>query len=168
MPSVKSWPPPSGPSRAVRAERWLGRTFYASQCRFFLDVPLDMSGMIANASREATQHGHHVTLGGLTLATDAIYRGAVLVEVQDPGIPLANVVRLDGEVLGRALPERGAKLRAELDELARWSLDLGLEVTACYVQYEARGSLPGSVRATHVYASVRGEESITDPPPPPR
>lgn len=168
MQSVNSWPPPSGPSRAVRAERWVGRTFYASQCRFFLDVPLDMSGMIASATREAAHGGHELVPGGLTLATDAIYRGAVLVEVQDPGIPLANVVHLDGEVLGRALPDRGVKLRAELDELVRWSLDLGLEVTACYVQYESKGPLPGAVKATNVYATIRGEESITDLPPPPR
>jgi hypothetical protein len=40
-----------------------------------------------------------------------------------------------------------------------WSLDLGLEVSGVYVQYEDEGSL---VRATNVFAALRGEGEITD------
>lgn len=168
MQQVNSWSV-SGASRAVRVERWSGRAFYASACRFFLDVPLDMTGLILNAQREAVQQGHTLVPGGAILATDSIYRGAVLLEIVDPRIAgLMSVVRIDGEVLARGLPDKGVRLRGELDELVRWSNDLGHEVTGCYVQYEHRGSIPGAVKASQVFATIRGEHSITEPPPPPR
>jgi hypothetical protein len=167
MQQVNSWSVP-GPSRAVRVERWNGRAFYASACRFFLDVPLDMTGLVMNATREAMQHGLTLVPAGTVLATDSLYRGAILLEIVDPGMQLMNVVRFDGEVLGRALPEKGVRLRAELDELVRWSNDLGHEVTGCYVQYEHRGSIPGLMKPSQVFATIRGEHSITEPPPPPR
>lgn len=148
--------------REVRVERWGTRTFYASQCRFFIDVPLDMSGMILGAIREATQHGFRVLPGGAALATDALFRGAVLIEIEDDGSDHHNVIRLSGEVLSRALPEKGVRLRSELDELARWSLDLGYEVTGCYIEYTPAGSIPGAVRPTTVYASIRGEETLIE------
>ncbi|MGZ3419017.1 MAG: hypothetical protein ACXVEE_14195 [Polyangiales bacterium] len=168
MQQVNSWSPPSA-NRAVRVERWSSRSFYASACRYFLDVPLDMTGLILNATREAQQHGHMLVPGGAILATDSVYRGAVLLEIVDPRLAgLMNVVQIDGEVLARALPEKGLRLRSELDELVRWSNDLGHEVTGCYVQYEHRGSIPGAVKASQVFATIRGEHSITEPPPPPR
>lgn len=164
---VNSWAP-AGPAREVRVERWASRTFYASACRFFLDVPLDMTGLILNATRDAAQRGHRLLLGGAVLATDAIYRGSVLVEIVDEGVTAHDVVRIDGEVLARALPEKGLRLRSELEELVRWSTDLGHEVTGCYVLYENRGSMPGAVKPTQVYATLRGEHALTEPPPPPR
>lgn len=168
MQQMNSWSN-TGAGRAVRVERWVGRAFYASACRFFLDVPLDMTGLILNATREAVQHGHTLVPGGAILATDTIYRGAVLLEIVDPRLHgMMNVVRVDGEVLARGLPEKGLRLRSELDELVRWSNDLGHEVTGCYVQYEHRGSIPGAVKASQVFATIRGEHSITEPPPPPR
>jgi len=156
MQSVNSSRAPESASREVRVERWTQRAFYATQCRFFIDVPLDMTGMINGAIREANARGIKLRPGGTIFATDAIYRGAVLVELDSTaGVP--DAVHLDTEVLARALPPKGIRLRAELDELVRWSLDLGYEVTGCYVQYEATGTIPGSVRATQVFATVRGE-----------
>jgi hypothetical protein len=148
----------------VRAEHWSKRVFYASQCRFFLDVPLDMSGLIANAQRDAAGHGHVVVPGGMVLATDAIFRGAVLVEIEDPGGSPYHVIRIDGEVLGRDLPPKGMRLRGELEELVRWASDLGLDVNGSYVEYRNNGTIPGVARAVAVYATVLGEERITDLP----
>lgn len=152
-----SWPQP-GPTREVRVEEWRRRTFYASHCRFFIDVPLDMSGIIMNAAREATQHGYRLLPGGATLATDAIYRGAVLVEIEHAiG---QNVVHFDGELLSRVLPDKGMQLRAELNELKSWAVDIGYEITGCYVEYAMRGSMPGRVRPHAVYAMIQGETSL--------
>jgi hypothetical protein len=142
----------------VRVERWSGRTFYASHCRFFIDVPLDMSGIIMTAAREATQHGYRLISGGATLATDAIYRGAVLVEIERA--VGANVVQFDGELLARVLPEKGLQLRAELNELKRWSVDIGYELTGCYIEYAIRASTPGRVRPHAVYATIQGEDAL--------
>jgi hypothetical protein len=157
----KGWPPRQ-PSREVRVERWEGRTFYASQCRFFIDVPLDMSGIVLGAVREAMNHGLRLVPGGMTLATDTLFRGAVLIEIQDDGREDHNIVRMGGELLSRALPEKGVRLRSELDELVRWSLDLGYEVTGCYIEYTPRESIPGAVRATTVYASIKGEDALIE------
>lgn len=162
MQNVSDAWPPRQPSREVRIERWGTRAFYASQCRFFLDVPLDMSGMVLGAVREATAHGCHVIPGGATLATDALFRGAVLIEIADDGRADHNIVRITGEMLSRALPEKGVRLRTELAELTRWSSDLGYEVTGCYIEYTATGSQAGSVRPTTVYASIRGEDALIE------
>jgi len=159
QPVSNSWPPP-GPMREVRVEQWRRRAFYASHCRFFIDVPLDMSGMILNAAREATQHGYRLIPGGATLATDAIFRGAVLVEIERA--VGHDVVQFDGEVLARLLPEKGLQLRAELNELKRWSLDIGYEVTGCYVEYAMRDSSPGRVRPHAVYATINGESALLE------
>lgn len=148
------------PSREVRVERWTGRTFYASHCRFFIDVPLDMSGILLSAVREAVAAGHQLIPGGAALATDALFRGAVLIEIQDDGAHAHNIVRMNGELLVRALPEKGVQLRSELDELVRWSLDLGYEVTGCYIEYTPRGSIPGAVRPTMLYATIKGEDEM--------
>lgn len=152
-----------GPSREVRVEDWTGRVFYASHCRFFLDVPLDMSGIIMNAAREATQHGYRLAAGGATLATDEIFRGAVLVELERAARPIGvNVVRFDSEVLVRVLPDKGVQLRAELKELTHWSSDLGFEISGRYVEYATRSS-SDSVRPHAVYASLRGEQALLAP-----
>lgn len=153
---------PKGPSREVRVERWKHRAFYASPCRFFIDVPLDMSGIVAAAVRDCTVHGYHLVPGGMTLVTDAIFRGAALVEITDPRPEDTHVVRIDGELLARALPEKGVKLRAELDELVRWAVDLGFEIGGCYVQYELSTVSGSAVRATQVYAPISGEEQIIE------
>lgn len=156
------WHSMGAPAREVRVERWEGRAFYASQCRFFIDVPLDMSGIILSAQREALEHGFKIIPVGATLATDALFRGAVLIEIADDGRNEHNVVRMGGELLSRALPERGVQLRSELDELVRWSVDLGYEVTGCYIEYAPRGSIPGAVRPTKVYATIRGEDALIE------
>jgi hypothetical protein len=155
---TNQWSAP-GPTREVRVERWRARTFYASHCRFFLDVPLDMTGMIMNAAREATEHGFRVVTGGVTLATDAIYRGAVLVEIE-PAIG-ATVMHFDGELLVRVLPDKGVQLRSELKELTRWADDIGYEITATYVEYAMRDST-GRVRPHAVYATIRGKDALLE------
>jgi hypothetical protein len=160
--------PSQGAGRAVRVERWASRLFYATPCRFFIDVPLDMSGCVAAARREALAAGYRLPLLGDVLATDALYRGAILVEIEPGGPESTHVMELDGEVLARELPEKGARLRVELDELVRWSFDLGHEVSAVYVQYQSIGDIPGAVRAAHVFAAIKGGERITEPPPPAR
>ena len=152
--------PPRGPAREVRIEHWSARTFYASQCRFFIDVPLDMSGIVLGAIREAMQHGLRLLPGGATLATDTLYRGAVLIEVQDDGREDHNIVRMSGELLARALPDKGVRLRAELDELVRWSIDIGYDVTGCYIEYSPHESIPGAVRPSTVFASIKGEDAL--------
>ncbi len=145
------------PSREVRIERWAARAFYASPCRYFIDLPLDMTGSVINAQRDAVAAGHALLDGGAVYATDTHYRGAILVEIQPHRRFDANVVALEGEFLSRQLPLKGVKLRTELDELVRWSLDLGLQVGGVYVQYEPDRGL---VRPTGVFAALRGEESI--------
>lgn len=165
MQNVSNGWPPRQPSREVRVERWGTRTFYASQCRFFLDVPLDMSGMVLGAIREASAHGCNVIPGGATLATDALFRGAVLIEITDNAGNESsdhNIVRLSGEMLARALPEKGVRLRTELAELTRWSSDLGYEVTGCYIEYTAYGSMAGAIRPTTVFASIRGDDALIE------
>jgi len=124
-----------------------------------------MSGCVAAARREATERGFRFPLLGDVLATDSLYRGAILVEIEPGGPESSHVLQLDTEVLARELPEKGVRLRSELDELVRWSMDLGHEVTALYVQYQS-GDIPGAVRAAHVFASIKGGEHITEPPPP--
>jgi hypothetical protein len=144
--------------REVRVERWGVRAFYASPCRYFIDIPLDMTGSVINARRDAVQAGHALLEGGSVYATDTHYRGAILVEIHPDRRADPNVIALEGEFLARSLPPKGVKLRKELDELVRWSLDLGLEVAGMYVQYEEEGAL---VRPTHVFASLRGESDLT-------
>ncbi len=146
--------------REVRIERWAARAFYASPCRYFIDLPLDMTGSVINARRDAVAAGHVLLEGGSVYATDTHYRGAMLVEIHPERGADPNVVALQGEFLSRQLPPKGVKLRKELDELVRWSLDLGLEVSGVYVQYEEDGSL---VRPTNVFAALRGEGEITEP-----
>jgi hypothetical protein len=150
-------PLPTTAARAVRQIRLDGRSFYATPCKFFIDVPLDMSGCILGAVREAAKAGLRVVPGGLMLVCDTHYRGAVLVEVMADAMGQSNVVVVGGSLLARDLPPKGAKLRAELDELVRWSLEIGLEVTGCYVRYEPVGSLPGALRPAEIFASVNGE-----------
>ncbi|MEO7095811.1 MAG: hypothetical protein ABI175_21305, partial [Polyangiales bacterium] len=97
--------------------------------------------------------------GGAVFATDGLYRGAVLVELEYDVIAVpatGSILRVhELELLARALPERGMRLRAELDELVRWSLDLGHDVSAVYVEYGPTAS--GSVRATEVFAALKPE-----------
>ncbi|MBK7396686.1 MAG: hypothetical protein IPJ34_10390 [Myxococcales bacterium] len=144
------------PSREVRLDHWERRSFYAAACRFFIDVPLDMSGIVLAGQREALHAGFKLKPAAAAYATDSIYRGAVLLELDgDPGIDGSHIVRLEGEVLVRALPPKGAKLRAELNELARWSKDLGYEVNGLFVVYESNGTMPGGMKATQVFAPVK-------------
>jgi hypothetical protein len=166
MTSPHSWAPPV--SREVRVERWNLRAFYASPCRFFLDLPLDMTGIVVSTVDEAVAAGHVLSSGGLVLATDAYFRGAVLLEIEDPGTFAPGVVRLDFEVLSRALPARGLDVRGEIAELARWSRDLGHEVTAWFVEYARREDRPTALRAKHLHGALRGERPLTEPPPPVR
>ena len=156
---TNSWPPP-GPTREVRVEEWRRRTFYASHCRFFIDVPLDMSGMIISAAREATERGYRLIAGGATLATDAIFRGAVLVEIERA--VGTDVVHFDGELLARVLPDKGVQLRSELNELKKWAVDIGFDITGTYVEYAMRSSTPGRVRPHAVYATISGEEALIE------
>ena len=153
------WNGPVSTSRPVRSERWTTRAFYASPCRFFIDVPLDMTGCITGAIREAHDLELPVLDGGDVYATDALYRGAVLVELEPDVIALprlGSIIRIrELDLLARALPERGVRLRAELDELVRWSIDLGHDVSAVYVQYGPTEN--GAVRATDVFAALKAQ-----------
>ena len=148
------------PSRPVRCERWDERTFYAFPCAFLLDVPLDMTGCIQAARRAATGAGLDPIADGDVLATDALFRGAVLVQIAaDPRLASSedpHVVRLRGaELLSRELPERPVRLRAELDELARWSRELGHDFAAVYVRYDAPAG--GSARPRALFVALRDD-----------
>jgi hypothetical protein len=153
------WNGPVSTSRHVRTERWERRVFFASPCRFFIDLPLDMNRCIMGAVREANDMELPVLDGGDVFATDALYRGAVLVELE-PDVAMVpttgSIIRVrDLDLLARPLPDRGVRLRAELDELVRWSLDLGHDVSAVYVQYASTEQ--GIVRATEVFAALKAE-----------
>lgn len=154
-PSVRervSLPPVS--SRPVRHEFWARRTFFASPCRFFIDVPLDMTGCIHAALRDAQDHGVVRKESGAILATDALFRGAILIEVDADTPSPTELVRIhDVELLARELPTRRVNLRAELDELVRWSIDLGHDVVAMYVDYQLQP--PGIAQATEIFAALR-------------
>ncbi len=151
----ESVPPPPSSSRPVRGEHWSQRAFFASPCRFFIDVPLDMTGCIHAALRDAQDHRVVLKPGGAIFATDALFRGAILLEVDVDAASPTELVRVeDVELLARDLPLQRVKLRAELDELVRWSMDLGHDVVAIYVAYELQP--PGIARATEIFAALRG------------
>lgn len=148
------------PPRPVRTERWHRRAFFASPCRFFIDLPLDMTGCIHGALHEAARAGLRRPEGGELFATDALFRGAILVEVEDHD-GAADLVRVDGvDLLGREVPERGVRLRVELDELVRWSMELGHEVSAVYVRYELGEP---AARPVDVFAALRGDTAVNEP-----
>ena len=163
-------PPSSSPplSRAVRVERWSARTFYAIPCKFLIDVPIDLSGCVIAGAREARRAGYRLLPTGDAYATDAIYRGALLLEVDPESQGVEQRVVLDVEVLARELPESVVRLRAELGELVRWSVELGYEVTGRYVRYDGVGTSPTTLRPRTVFAAIRGADPITEPPPPSR
>ena len=164
MANNNGWiPTPPASTRPVRFEHWRHRTFYASACRFHLDVPLDMTGVILAASREAMHHGLRPISAGVMLATDAVYRGAVLIEIERESPSGHGVLRVDdAELLVRELPPRSVRLRPEVDELLRWSREVGHEVAGIYVQYEYPAAST-SVRATQIFATLKGEGSMSEP-----
>jgi len=155
-PARLSVPPTS--SRPVRTERWQPRAFFAFPCAFLLDVPLDMTGVIHGALRAANASGVRPLAGRDVYATDAPWRGAILVEVEDDARGDSTLTRIaEGEMLVRDLPEKPVRLRAELDELLRWSRELGFDVGGTYVRYEIA---PGSARPIAVFAALRGESGV--------
>jgi hypothetical protein len=151
------------PSRVVRLERWETRSFHVVPCPFRVDLPLDMSGCIAAALHDAMRAGHRRVPGGLILATDrapdavgaarARRDGAIFIEVDpstDPSLAL-----VEGDLLVRGLPNVGARLRSEVDELLRWAFELGHDVDGFYVGFAA-GEGPRSFRATRLIAALDG------------
>jgi hypothetical protein len=145
-------------SRPVRTERWSARTFYAFPCAFLLDVPVDMTGCIQGALRAATRAGLRPRTDGDVLATDAIQRGAVLVEIEDDpaAATFVDVVRFrGGELLVRDLPPKVGRLRVEVDELLRWAREIGGDVASVYVRYDAPAG--GAARAIAVFAALHEE-----------
>jgi len=137
-------------SREVRIERWIGRSFYVSASPPDVDVPLDFNGCIAAALRDARVEGHRRTPGGAILAS-AGHR--IFVEVERSAVDDPSVVRLDAEVLARRLPIDAARLRPEVDELMRWSGELGHAIAAFYVGFTA-GEGPRSFRPTRLFAAL--------------
>lgn len=142
--------------REVRLERWdRPRAFHIVPCTFRVDVPLDMSGCIVAALKTTMSMGLRRVPGGHLLATDAKRSGAVFVEVEPPEEDDPTLVWLDGDVLSRALPVTGARIRADVDELMRWALMLGHDVESFYVSFVA-GEGPRTFRPTRLLAALDG------------
>ena len=142
-------------AREVRIERWAGRPFYVVACPFRVDLPLDMSGCIVSALRETIGAGHRRPHGGLILASDARGRGAVYIEVDPPRTDDSRVCWIEGDLLTRALPPPPTPLRAEVDELVRWSGELAREVGIFYVSF-APGEGPRAFRPVRLLAALDG------------
>lgn len=151
------------PSRVVRLERWETRSFHVVPCPFRVDLPLDMGGCIAAALHDTMRAGHRRTPGGMILATDRapdavgaarVRRdGAIFVEVDPSDDP--TLAMIEGDLLTRALPPTGGRVRGEVDELMRWALELGHDVDGFYVGFAA-GEGPRSFRATRLIAALDG------------
>lgn len=146
-------------AREVRIERWIGRSFYVSASSFHVDLPLDMSGCIAAALRDARIEGHRRTPGGAILASDARRGGAIFVEVEPSAVDDPSIARLDAEVLARRLPLESMRLRAEVDELLRWSNELGHAIAAFYVGFSA-GEGPRSFRPTRLFGALESSAVV--------
>lgn len=143
---------PQTSCREVRIERWGARTFFVAPCPFRVDLPLDMSGCVVSALKETMGAGYRRPPRGLILASDARGRGAVFIEIEPPAEHDSRVATLDGERLVRALPGRTAGLRSEVEELVRWSDQLGRDIAAFYVAFVAaegpRSFRPAALMAT--------------------
>jgi hypothetical protein len=145
--------------RVVTLERWRGRAFFVVACPFRVDLPLDMSGCVLAALRDASLAGRRRPTGGAILASDARRGGAVFVEV----VPHAReqdsrVVDIEADVVTRRLPIRPSGLRSEVEELLRWSEELGREVASFYVGFVASG--PRAFRAAQLFATLDGGEVV--------
>lgn len=145
--------------RVVRLERWNARCFVVVPCPFRVDLPLDMGGCITAALHEAMHSGHRRVPGGLILASDrqpnvlaAARNGAIFIEVEPSNDPA--LAWIEGDLLTRAL-DSTTRLRAEVDELIRWSFELGHDVDNFYVGFAA-GEGPRSFRATRLLAALDG------------
>ena len=139
--------------REVRIERWSSRAFFVVPCPFRVDLPLDMSGCVVAALRDTMREGYRRPARGAILASDARGRGAVFVEIEAPSRPDPRVTVIDAECLARALPGRSSGLRAEVEELVRWSDQLGRDVGAFYVAFAA-SEAPGSFRPVTLVAAL--------------
>lgn len=149
------------PTRVVRLERWTSKAFHVVPCRFGVDLPLDMSGCIVAALQDTMQAGHRRLPGGLVLASDrsvgtdrSLRNGAIFVEVQ-PAHDDASIAWLEGDLLVRSLPARPSGLRSEVDELLRWSTELGHDVGTFYVGFTP-GEGPRSFRPARLFAALDG------------
>jgi hypothetical protein len=141
--------------REVRIERWGARAFFVVPCPFRVDLPLDMSGCVVSALKDTMGAGYRRPPRGLILASDARGRGAVFVEIEPLGpneAPDSRVTTLEGETLLRALPGRSSGLRSEVEELVRWSEQLGRGIAAFFVAFVAaegpRSFRPAALLAT--------------------
>ena len=145
--------PDAHAAREVRIERWSGRSFYVAQ--HYVDAPFDTSACIAAALRDARCEGHRRTRGGAILATDARAGGSprIFVEVEPSAVDDPAIARIDAEILARRLPFSPTSLRGEVDELLRWSRELGHAIAAFYVEFCA-GEGPRSFRPTRLYAAL--------------
>jgi hypothetical protein len=152
-------------ARVVRLERWEARAFHVVPCPFRVDLPLDMGGCVAAALHDTMRAGHRRIVGGMILASDrhaatrtsvtrSICDGAIFIEVEprddDPALTW-----IEGDVLSRALPGTSSRLRQEVDELLRWSGELGNDVDAFYVGFSA-GEGPRSFRPSRLLAALDG------------
>jgi hypothetical protein len=152
------------PNSLIAMESWPPRHFYASVCRFFFDVPLDLTGIVAFSMTEAKAAGFVLHSSRFVLATDSLYRGALLVEIELPQEPSyararpSSVVTLAGDVIIKPLNEPKLRLRADAMELADHAMQLGREVGAYYFQY----SDLGSSRPVKIIGMLRSQSS---PPP---
>jgi hypothetical protein len=144
---------PYASRREVRIERWESRAFFVVPCPFRVDLPLDMSGCIVAALKEVLATGHRRPPRGAILASDARGRGAVFVEIEPPREHDSRVVVLDAECIVRALPGRSSGLRAEVEELVRWSDQLARDVGSFYVGF-VPGEAPRSFRASTLVATL--------------
>lgn len=143
-------------TREVRLERWdRPRAFHVVPCTFRVDVPLDMSGCIVSALRATMSRGLRRVPGGQILASDARRSGAVFVEVESPDEEDSTLAWLEGDLLSRALPSEGARIRTDVDELMRWALMLGHDVDSFYVGFVAAEG-PRAFRPTRLLAALDG------------
>lgn len=117
-----------------------------------------MTGMIAGAMRATTAAGHRALEGGDVLLTDSIHRGAILVEIDGATASGGDVLRIESvELLVREVPSKPGRLRAELDELVRWSRELGHEVAAIYVRYDRTDRV---ARPLSMFVALRGDTDV--------
>lgn len=150
-------------ARVVSLERWEDRAFHIVPCPFRVDLPLDMGGCIAGALHDTMRAGHRRVPRGMILASDrdptasgaarVRREGAIFIEVEPSDAP--SLAWIGGDLLVRPLPASGAPLRPEVNELLRWSQELGHDVDGFYVGFVA-GEGPRSFRPSRLLAALDG------------
>ena len=154
---------PASNGREVRIEQWLSRTFFVAPCAFRVDLPLDLSGCIVAALKEVREGIYRRSPSGVILASDARRGGAIFIEVETPWQVTHDrtITTIEGDMLTRSLAASatgGAALRTEVDELVRWSSELGREIGGFYMAF-TEGTRPRTFLPTRLVAQLDGDEA---------